>query len=153
MLNISPFKLDLILTIGIVLLLAGMLYNHRRSNIISKDAATDLGVQDLIENVKTGLIESEQRRRDKNQAALLELKDVDLEINCVVKASGKGSGSVDLKVLTLGSEADVSSEKIQKVRLHLVAVQPQVRQEKASETPLRLDESVVISEPPPKEKK
>ncbi|HKQ07724.1 MAG TPA: trypco2 family protein [Blastocatellia bacterium] len=153
MLDISQSKLDLIITIAIIFLLIVMLYNHRRSSSTAKVDSAELGVKDLIEKVKSELIEMEQNREREGKAALFELKDFDLEINFVVKAVNKESGQAEFKVITVGGETESDSEKAQKIKLHMTVVQPQNRKTKASKTPPQADESAMISDPLPKEKK
>lgn len=151
--DISTSKLDFILTIGIIVLLAVMIYNHRRAIPTSKKDSVDLGVQDLIEKVKTELAKTEESRISKGQIPLLELKDFDLEINFVVTESYKGSGTFGFKVVTLGGQTDVSSEKIQKIKLHMTVAQPHVHEEKASTSSIEVDDSTIILTPPKERKR
>lgn len=153
MLGIPSSKLDIIIVLGIIFLLVVMLYNNRKSiSIFNKDSA-ELGVQDLIEKVKDELIKTEQKRIKDGRDPLFELKDFELEINFVVTNRNKESGGFDFKVVTLEGERDISSERIQKVKLRMAAIPPQEHQAEASEVPLEIDDSTVIRGAQPPEKK
>jgi hypothetical protein len=151
--DISQPKLDIIIAVGIIFLLLVMLYNHRRVASASAKDSAELGVQDLIEKVKSELIKTEQSRVDAGQAPLFELKDFELEISFVVKTSDKESGKAEFEVVTVGGETEFSSEKIQKIKLHMTAVQPQLRQAASSTAPPAVEDSAIISDPPPEERK
>ena len=150
--DISQPKLDIIIAVGIIFLLVVMLYNHRRAASTSAKDSAELGVQDLIEKVKSELIKTEQKRIDAEQAPLFELKDFELEVSFVVKTSNKESGKAEFEVVTVGGETEFSSEKIQKIKLHMTAVQPQLRQAASSMAPPQVEDSAIISDPPPEER-
>jgi hypothetical protein len=153
MLNINPLKLDLVLGAVIVLLVAIIIYNHRRIVIHESNKEEGLGVKDLIENVKKELVETEKNRLAANEPALFEIKDFDLEINFVVSTRRTLTGQLEYKVVTVGDETQVSSERVQKITLHMTAIPPNIQKEKASESPLNTEGAPVTSEQPPEEKK
>jgi hypothetical protein len=153
MLNISSSKLDILLITGVIILLLGLLYNHRRTITISRKQPAALGVQELIEKVKEELIKTEEKRISAQQAPLFELKDFELEINYVITASEKESGGFEIKAVTLNSETETTTEKTQKIILRMSAIKPQIKEEKASPRPLDVNEDIIISQPPPPSKR
>jgi hypothetical protein len=149
--NLSQSKLDLLLGLGIILMVGAIILNHRRSLSLSQPSPVSLGVEALIEKVKEELISAEERRLTEGAEPLLKLKAVDLEVNFIVEENRKGSGAVDLKVVTVGGESAFGSERTQKVILHLVAAKSQTREESASDVPVAVDESTVLrGKKPPK---
>jgi hypothetical protein len=146
MLSMSPPKLDILFAVGIIVLLIFMIYNNRKSTLTATDNATRLGVQELIERVKSELVATERKRVEANEAPLFILQDFELEINFVVKENSTQKGDFDFKVVTVGSAADYGSENTQKVKLRMTAVQPQQH-----ETPPSDSTDEVLTESPPEE--
>lgn len=151
--SMSSSRLDLIFGIAIMLLVFAIWVNHRRSGTAKITASAELDVQTLIEKVRNGLVNAEQERLAKQGNAVLELKEVDLEINFVVEESYKGSGAVDLKVTTVGGESNSSSQATQKIRLHLVAAKPEAGEDSASSVPLVVDQSTILRGEKPEQEK
>jgi K+ transporter len=143
MLNISPPKLDVIFAVGIIVLLIFMIYNNRKSTLVETDNSTRLGVQELIEKVKSELIATEKKRVEANEAPLFMLQDFELEINFVVKENTTQKGDFDFKVITVGSAADYGSEKTQTIKLRMTAAQPQHQETPALDAPDK-----ILTEPP-----
>jgi Trypsin-co-occurring domain 2 len=153
MLNITPMKFDLIIAAIIFLLVALMLFNRWKLATDESGADQGLGVKELIENVKAELIEAEQNRIKSNKAALFETKDFDLEINFVVNTRRKGTGKLEIQVVTIGGETEISSEKIQKIKLHMTAIPPSAGRQPAAGSPLSQQEDTITYDPQPPAKK
>lgn len=144
MLNISPPRLDLIFAIGIIALLASMIYNNRKSTLAVPDNPGRLGVQELIEKVKSELVGTEKKRVEANESPLFMLQDFELEINFVVKENTAQKGDFDFKVVTVGGAADYGYEKTQRIKLRMSVVQPQQQETPALDAPDK-----ILTEPPP----
>lgn len=137
MLNLNPLKTDLLIGIIILLLIALMIYNHWRIAPNNPERVDGLGVRDLIEQVKSELKDAEKARIDKNEAALFKVKDFDLEINFVVGTHSTMSGGVNPPLIAVSANTEISSERIQKIKLHMET------------TPPIKGETTTTSKPPP----
>jgi hypothetical protein len=75
-------------------------------------SGTEKGLEltDLIVRVKSELAQAERQRIKEGEAALLELKDVDLEINFVVYTKA----NADAKLVAVSTAMEVGQEKTQK---------------------------------------
>jgi hypothetical protein len=93
-----------------------------------------LGIEQLITGVKEELIKTEEARRLKADAPLFELKDFDLEISFVVRASSSHKGRASYQVLTVDSDVQTGSERVQRLRLHMTAVPQLSKSESKSPT-------------------
>lgn len=148
----NPLKFDLIAAAIILLLIALMIYNHRKAISPHATQSEGLGVKDLIEKVKAELIETEQNQIKSNQAALFEIKDFDLEINFVVSTRHTGTGKLEYNVVTVGGETEVSSERIQKINLHMTAIPPKAIEKPMSQSSVSAPTKPVVINPPPTQK-
>jgi len=83
-----------------------------------------LGISDLIARVRQELAESEKRRINEEKAALFNVKSFDLEIGFVVRAQRTEKGGVEYRFVAVEGESTLSSERIQRVMLHMQAVEP-----------------------------
>src|SRR5262245_31478110 len=72
-----------------------------------------LDVRCLIESVKAELVAAEKAQRQRNEAALFELKTFDMEINYLVR----NSGGLKAEVVGVGTNLDSGSERVQKLHL------------------------------------
>jgi hypothetical protein len=122
--SIASLKLEDIVLASVILLLAFLLF-HRywRSEPESSLSDGTLGVADLIEKVKSDLETVDRQRIERDEAPLFNVDSFDLEINFVVKEGQSTSAQGEYKVLTVGGTSEVSSEKVQKIVLHLKAVE------------------------------
>jgi hypothetical protein len=148
MFNYSPMKIDILLGLIILSVLILAIYIHR-TNVPSEDKNEGLGVAELIKGVKADLMLTE---RD-SSARMFKVKSFDLEINFVVKSRQKAQGGVDYKVVTAGGESELSNERVQKIILHMEALETKANQQDPSDaTPD--DTPIPLASPPPtKEKK
>jgi hypothetical protein len=122
-----------LIALGIVVLMPYVL--SRVTTLDSPRRDEGLGIQELITGVKDELTKTEKARREKGEAPLFELQSFDLEISFVVRASTKQSGGANYQVLTVDSALETGSEKIQKLRLHMTAVEPRAESAAASPGP------------------
>lgn len=150
MFGISNFKIDVGITIGILVLLSLMIFNHWRSSRPrpSSPDAPSVDIKDLITSVKSALAQIEQENITKNEAALFEVKDFDLELNFIVRKDEKGSGRIETKVLTFGAEELYGSENVQKIKLHLTAIAGKERGQPSTKD-IPAGEEAVVGEVPP----
>lgn len=79
----------------------------------------DMGIADLLFEIRSELIEAENRMKKAGRTALFVTKKLDLELSFVVEESVSGKGGFDIRIVTLGAEKDYSTAKIQKIRLQL----------------------------------
>lgn len=77
-----------------------------------------LEVSALIRKVKEELQTAEHERLKKNELALFELQDFEMEIHFVVR----NTGEVSAEVIGIGSKADVGTEHVQKLTLRWKAI-------------------------------
>jgi hypothetical protein len=117
-------KYDIISGIAIIILLTICVYRHRRDLSFYSKPNTHLGLQELIEQVKSELIDAEKERINKNQQSLFILKDFDLEIKFTVNEKHEKSGKIEYEVVTIGGNESVSLEKVQTIKLHMIADTP-----------------------------
>lgn len=127
-------------------------------NLSTTDVHTNrgMGIKDLLSRVKSELYEAEKERIDKQELPLFELKDFDLEINFVVQKSSKIGGGVVLHVIEVDSEIQTGSERIQKIKLHMTAIPPQIYEQEPSKSPIPVepkDSTIHGPVPPEKSKK
>jgi hypothetical protein len=112
---------------GIVVTLIVQWSARSAPGLASQDS---LQVKDLILRVREELAAAEQDRVDKNLLPTFELKDFDMEINYVVR----NSGGTKVEVLGVGTNVDVGTERVQKLRLHWTPAPPVQRSVPPSET-------------------
>lgn len=120
MTTITSLKLEDIVLASVILLLAFILFHkYWKSDPASNVTDGTLGVAELIEKVKSDLEKVDRQRIERDEAALFNVESFDLEINFVVKEGQSTSATGEYKVLTVGGTSQVSSEKVQKIVLHL----------------------------------
>lgn len=81
------------------------------------EAKPDLDLDSLVTAVRDELEAIDRQRRERGQQALLQLAEMELEINFVVTRRVGTEGKIDLKIFSLGADANVEREKVQKIRL------------------------------------
>jgi hypothetical protein len=127
--NIS--REDIIIGIVIVLLIMFLGYKHWIKEAGGSTKNEGLGIDDLLQGVKAELTKAERHRIEIGEAPLFEVKTFDLEVNFLVKATTKEKGEVEYSFVTVGAESEVSAERVQKITLHMAAVQEEKMREKA----------------------
>jgi Trypsin-co-occurring domain 2 len=124
---INPLKLDLVLGSIILVSLALIVFNHRRRPLAAPEKVAGLGLRELIKDIKSDLAKSEEERLEAGENPVFKVEDVDLEINFVINKQYAESGGIEYKFVTLGNQSQISSEKVQKITLHMKAIQPEDR--------------------------
>jgi hypothetical protein len=126
------------LEIGIVILIIGLFlflfYIHRKSTL-STENNQKLGVTELIQQVKKELVEMEEKRVQTKEAPLFVVKEFELEVNFVVKENYNQKGDFDFKVVTVGNETDLGTEKTQKITLRMTTILPEQQTSQATDEP------------------
>jgi len=116
---------DILIGSAILLLVSVFAYRYWVKKPAEAQTDEGLGIAKLIEDVKSELITSDENRRSQGLPALFQVRSFDLEINFVVKARRKGQVGIDYEVVAVGGESEVSSEKVQKIVLHMDAASPE----------------------------
>lgn len=80
-----------------------------------------LEVKDLIRKVKEELYAAEVEMHERKELPLFELKEFEMEVNFVVRTAGE----VRAEVVGVGSNVELGTEKIQKLKLRWAPVPPQ----------------------------
>ena len=123
-LNLSKVE-DIVLGVVILLLVSVIAYKHWGPTVHSSGAeGGGLGIKELIGQVKGELIEADKESMAKGQVPLFLLRGFDLELNFIVKGSGKAEVGANLELLSVGAESTVESQKVQKITLHMSALEP-----------------------------
>jgi len=110
--------------LAIVLFIALTLLAPRVTDHLVEPAGGDvegLQLKTLIRQVKKELQDADLEAVRSNEPALFELKQFDLDVNIV--ASGKTAA--DAKVLAVGSNVEVSRERVQHIHLVWTAARPE----------------------------
>jgi hypothetical protein len=101
---------------------------------VNANQPQDIGISSLVEKVRTELRQAEDARINAQESSLFLLERVDLEINYVIKLSDTATAGIKLEPVTVGGQTETSSEKVQKVTLHLVANIPEkIKESSATE--------------------
>ncbi len=108
--------------------------------------ANDIRIADLAQRVRAELEFMEADRLASGKDAVFQLKDFDLEISFVVKASQKSKGELSTEVVTVGAESEASREKTHKVTLHMIPIPTQRFNTPATAEPINAPQ--VIKLPP-----
>jgi hypothetical protein len=82
-------------------------------------SASGIGIPQLVEQVRSELIEADRQRIRDHQPAIFELRTVDLEVAFVVKRSDKLGSKFSVKVIDLDTAKESSSELTHRMTLHL----------------------------------
>ncbi len=143
-------KVPLVAVVPLMLLLFLLFFraNADLPEISSQQEVPNLGIIELVSQVKSELEALEQQTRDRKEEFLLELKDFDLEINFIVRANIKNKVGVQYQVVTANMEREFGQERVQTIRLHMTPRPPVKSRSSASESPITGDaDSIVILGP------
>jgi hypothetical protein len=110
-----------------------------------------LGIAQVVRRVKQELYEADIERDERGEAALFELDSFDLELNFVVETRGAAKAGTDFALVVLGKEAEVSSQRIQKIHLHMKAAAPVTGRKPVGAAPPALSAEELTTPPPSKE--
>lgn len=131
MFNLTSLKVDFALGVIVVSVILIALYVHRQTPPSQTNTIDGLGITELVNKVKADLVRAE----NDGTAKMFIVKTFDLEINFVVKARQSESGEIKYEVVTLGAENETSTEKVQKITLHMETEQ-QIRDTKPEKEPM-----------------
>jgi len=119
------------IVVVVAALIGGFILGLTTDRVFSRGSAASLtddggiGIPTLVEQVRQELIASDIRRTQSNMPALFTAKNVDLEISFVVKKSDSVGSKLALRVIDVDAKRSISSEKAQKMTLHLEIQQPE----------------------------
>jgi len=121
----QPVRLDALLSV--VVLSGGFLF--LRPHRIFREADADvsrpgIGVSDLVQKLRSDLEKLETERASQDQAAIIRVKDIDLEVNFVVRAGQTDKSEIHLEAVTVGGENSASLERSDKITLHMEVEPP-----------------------------
>ncbi|MCB0304640.1 MAG: hypothetical protein KDI38_12770 [Calditrichaeota bacterium] len=124
---------------------SGIYVLQKREDEIQVYIQPGLGIKELIRLVKKELQDSELELERKHEAALFNIKTFDLEISFVVRVAYTQKGMLEYQFITVDSEFESGSEKIQRIQLHMEVVQPETVRIKPSATPLKYRPDEIVS--------
>ena len=110
------------LLVGTLLCLIGT-YRYISKSLITVQSKQSPSLQQLIGDLRRQLLEAENARRSSGESALFKVGKCDVEVNVVVKNSDTTKGSFSYEVITAERANEYSVEQIQKITLHLDAVE------------------------------
>ena len=76
-----------------------------------------LGISDIIGQIQSELIESEEYRRKNKIPSLFETQSCEIEIKFVVKVSTSASGKIDLKLVALNFGENAVDEVVHSLKV------------------------------------
>ncbi|HLJ90059.1 MAG TPA: trypco2 family protein [Candidatus Angelobacter sp.] len=88
------------------------------------DADEGIDVSSLVDQLRRELIASDLERTEKHMPSLLTAKSVDLEVSFVARRSDNTGSKVSIQVIDADSKQEITSERTQKMILHLDIEQP-----------------------------
>ncbi len=151
---------DLIIKILLVIILLlctpylfeNLFQKNSKIPIVEQDEGPQLEIKQLIGKIREELEEMDNERRILNKAALLELDHIDLEINFVVQSISKEGGALKPQFLVVEKTSELSSKKVQKIKIHMKAVKGKSFEISGGKLPLsnKENETILGTVPPPK---
>ena len=81
------------------------------------EAKPDVDLYSLVTAIREQLETMDLERRGQGRAALLQLAEMELELNFVVRQKAGAEGKLDLKLVSFGGDTSVERENVQKIRL------------------------------------
>ena len=105
---------------------------------------SSLGLQELVQNLKTELEQMESERLSNQRGALFHVKDFDLELSFVLKRSSKDSAKLEYEILTAESQRELGNEQAHKITLHMQAAPATPFQVAPSTTPISTDDAISL---------
>lgn len=122
--NILPIKQEIIIVTGIVFLVLLLVLSYR-SSTSDNNPSSKLGIKELINKVRSELVETNIQLLKEDKPALFEVREFELELNFVIKESTNDKAGFEFNAVTVGSDTEFSSEKLQKITLKMTAVPPE----------------------------
>lgn len=103
-------------------LAAALVYQHVTLRQAMEQAPVELGIDQLIAQVKADLEAAERTRLQEGKVPLFKVDTFDLEIHFAVRRSASSEAGARLEVVTLSGKTDVAAEKTQKITLHMKTI-------------------------------
>ena len=150
--TLSFGKSDLIIGAIILILLAFLIYNHRKSKTNPSLPEQGLNIKELINKVESELQKAEQEKIESKQSGLFLVKTFDLEISFLIKTRFTQTGTVEYDFIVVSAEDEVSTEQTQKITLHLETVGLKTASVQAQEQVDTSGQPVIQTSPPPSPK-
>jgi len=124
---------------------------HQSRNQVSRlkaESAMSEGpeLSSVISELKRQIAQEEERAAANNEADLLVLKNVDLEISFTVRQERNVEGKLEPRLIAVTDSTSVSSERVQKITFHLSPAQPDLHRFTGSD-------GLTSQAPPPKKEK
>src|SRR5690242_20584474 len=91
----------------------------------SENLSDGIGIPAFVDRVREELMDSDRKREQEGKPPLLKSRSVDLEFSFVAKKTTGVGSKVALQVIDVDAKRDISSEKTQKMVLHLDVSQPE----------------------------
>ena|ERR1019366_9397132 len=108
------------------------------------EARTSLGLQELVQSLKTELEQMESQRLSEKRGALFRVKDFDLELSFVLKHNSKDSAKLEYEILTAEMQRELGNEQTHKITLHMEVAPPTIAQFPPSTKPIPSDDAVQL---------
>ena len=93
------------------------------------DQYENLGIKDIVGQIKSELEASERERLSNKEVGLFHLQYLDLEMNFVVRRTSEHSATLKPEFIVVDNKTNLSSERIQKIKLHFNVPKPEKKQE------------------------
>ena|SRR5208282_405182 len=114
-------RVDKVIVIILVLAVAFVVLSSRRAfqDANAKVSLRDIGVSELIQQLRSDLEKMERARASHGSDAILRIKNVDVELNFVVKVDQQNKNELRFDVVTVGADQGMSLERSDKITLHM----------------------------------
>jgi hypothetical protein len=88
-------------------------------------AAIDEGypIAEVIEDVRDELLSAQRKWNKEGGMPLFELQHFDLELAFVVRRTESASAEANFELIAVGGESQVNQERVQRIKLHMTALQ------------------------------
>jgi competence protein ComGC len=113
---------EVVIIFVIVMLILVLIHRYFRNTQTTTNEGKEISIERLIEQVKSSLEIADAKRMEEKKAALFKVDSFELEINFIVKEAQSGEASIRYEAVTVGGRTEVSAEKVQKIILHMKAI-------------------------------
>lgn len=142
-LSLKPVPMRrVVLVVALIVATCALLFRQGMRTTLADDQS--LEVRDLIRKVKSELAAAELDMYRNNEPALFKLQDLEMEVHFVVRSSGGARA----EVVGVGADADISNEKVQKLKLRWI-VKPETVVSTVPPSPVKGNPDVTIDAQPP----
>jgi hypothetical protein len=109
---------------------------------ISNSEESSYGIQKIITKVRDELYETSLETANKYPDDLFVLKSMELDLSFVVKTSKSAKQGAEIELITVGSESQVSQEKVQRIKLVMGAKEATLHRAKPTDKPVNWEDGV-----------